>query len=154
MADLLGYVASGAVLITFLMHTMRLLRLVAILSNILFVAYASVEHIYPVLALHVVLLPVNIWRLCAPATGGAAPSTPSAAPVRASRRAATPYALWFAAGVIAGLISPLPVLVLVGKSEASKLMRPFAAAKSSLQSVPEPQLRDQSIRPGGINAAP
>jgi hypothetical protein len=36
MADWLGYAASLAVLATFLMRTMRPLRLVAILSNILF----------------------------------------------------------------------------------------------------------------------
>jgi hypothetical protein len=49
MANLLGYAASCAVLATFLMRTMVPLRLVAILSNLLFAAFAYVQHIYPVL---------------------------------------------------------------------------------------------------------
>jgi hypothetical protein len=60
---LLGYAASCAVLATFLMRTMVSLRLVSILSNVLFVAFAYLEHIYPVLLLHAVLLPINLWRL-------------------------------------------------------------------------------------------
>lgn len=63
MANLLGYAASCAVLATFLMRTMVPLRLVAILSNFLFLSYGYVEHIYPVLFLHAVLLPINLWRL-------------------------------------------------------------------------------------------
>lgn len=41
------------------------LRLAAIVSNLLFVAFGYVEHIYPVLFLHVILLPINSWRLSA-----------------------------------------------------------------------------------------
>ena len=63
MADLLGYAASCAVLVTFLMRTMVSLRLVAITSNVLFAAFGYVQHIYPVLLLHAVLLPINLWRL-------------------------------------------------------------------------------------------
>lgn len=63
MANLLGYAASCAVLATFLMQTMVPLRLVAILSNFLFLSYGYVQHIYPVLFLHAVLLPINLWRL-------------------------------------------------------------------------------------------
>jgi hypothetical protein len=63
MADLLGYAASCAVLATFLMRSMVSLRLVAILSNVLFATFGYVQHIYPVLLLHAVLLPINLWRL-------------------------------------------------------------------------------------------
>ena len=63
LTDLLGYAASCAVLATFLMRTMVPLRIVAILSNVLFVAFGYIQHIYPVLFLHVVLLPINAWRL-------------------------------------------------------------------------------------------
>jgi len=63
MANLLGYVASCAVLATFLVRTMVPLRLIAILSNVLFAAFGYVQHIYPVLFLHAVLLPINLWRL-------------------------------------------------------------------------------------------
>ena len=65
MADMLGYAASFAVLATFLMRTMVPLRLVAILSNILFVAFAYLQNIHPVLFLHMALLPINVWRLFA-----------------------------------------------------------------------------------------
>jgi hypothetical protein len=63
MDDLLGYAASCAVLATFLMRTMVSLRLTAILSNLLFAAFGYLQHIYPVLFLHAVLLPINLWRL-------------------------------------------------------------------------------------------
>ena len=65
MADMLGYAASFAVLATFLMRTMIPLRLVAILSNILFVTFAYIQNIHPVLVLHMALLPINAWRLLA-----------------------------------------------------------------------------------------
>jgi hypothetical protein len=65
MADILGYAASLAVLATFLTRTMVPLRLIAILSNILFLAFGYIQHIHPVLFLHMALLPINVWRLLA-----------------------------------------------------------------------------------------
>jgi CRP/FNR family cyclic AMP-dependent transcriptional regulator len=65
MADLLGYVASSAVLASFLMRTMVPLRLVAILSNILFLSFGYIQNIHPILFLHLALLPINVWRLLA-----------------------------------------------------------------------------------------
>jgi hypothetical protein len=65
MIDALGYAASSAVLATFLMRTMLPLRLVAIVSNVLFVIYGYAANIEPVLFLHVVLLPINALRLIA-----------------------------------------------------------------------------------------
>lgn len=61
--DLLGYMASASVLITFCMSTMVPLRVIAICSNFLFITFGALAHIYPVLVLHIVLLPVNIMRL-------------------------------------------------------------------------------------------
>jgi CRP/FNR family transcriptional regulator, cyclic AMP receptor protein len=61
--DLLGYVAAVSVLATFLMTTMVPLRMVAIGSNVLFAAFGILAHIYPVAVLHLVLLPVNVFRL-------------------------------------------------------------------------------------------
>ena len=61
--DLLGYAASASVLATFCMSTMVPLRVVAICSNVLFIAFGMFAHIYPVFVLHIVLLPVNIARL-------------------------------------------------------------------------------------------
>jgi len=63
MSDLLGYAAASAVLASFMMRSMVLLRLVAILSNVLFLSYGYLAHIYPVLLLHAALLPINIARL-------------------------------------------------------------------------------------------
>jgi len=61
--DLLGYAASAAVLATFCMSTMIPLRVVALASNVLFMAYGYADHLYPVLILHALLFPVNTFRL-------------------------------------------------------------------------------------------
>jgi CRP/FNR family cyclic AMP-dependent transcriptional regulator len=61
--DALGYAASLTVLATFCMSTMMLLRYTAIASNVLFTAFGYFDHIYPVLILHAVLLPINVIRL-------------------------------------------------------------------------------------------
>jgi hypothetical protein len=61
--DLSGYLASGLVLATFTMKSMRPLRWMAILSNAAFIYYALVAHIAPVMILHCVLLPLNVFRL-------------------------------------------------------------------------------------------
>ena len=60
MITLLGFAASFAVLATFLMRTMLPLRIVAVGSNVLFIAYGYCAHILPVLCLHLALLPINI----------------------------------------------------------------------------------------------
>ena len=62
-SEWIGYAASLAVLATFLMPTMYLLRLAAIMSDCLFIAYRYEASVHPVLILHLVLLPVNIARL-------------------------------------------------------------------------------------------
>ncbi len=59
----IGFVASGLVLAAFGMKDMVNLRIVAICSNIAFIAYALVLNLPPVLMLHVFLLPLNCWRL-------------------------------------------------------------------------------------------
>jgi signal-transduction protein with cAMP-binding, CBS, and nucleotidyltransferase domain len=61
--DFLGYAASASVLATFCMGTMVPLRIAAIGSNVLFIAFGALAHIYPVLILHIILLPVNCARL-------------------------------------------------------------------------------------------
>jgi CRP/FNR family transcriptional regulator, cyclic AMP receptor protein len=59
----LGYAASVAVLATFCMNTMIPLRIAALGSNVLFMAYGYADHLYPVFVLHAILLPVNALRL-------------------------------------------------------------------------------------------
>ena len=61
--ELLGYAASAAVLATFCMSTMMPLRVLALVSNVLFMAYGYADHLYPVLILHALLFPVNALRL-------------------------------------------------------------------------------------------
>jgi hypothetical protein len=58
-----GYLASLLVLATFCMRGMVALRVVAIASNVAFIAYGWLVGIHPVLILHLVLLPTNAWRL-------------------------------------------------------------------------------------------
>ena len=63
LSEISGYVASTLVLLTFVAKDMRLLRTVAILSNLAFIAYGTIEWLPPVLFLHMVLLPLNAVRL-------------------------------------------------------------------------------------------
>jgi hypothetical protein len=64
-----GYVASTLVLFTFIAKDMRLLRTIAIFSNLAFITYGTIEWLPPVLILHLVLLPLNIFRLAEIVTG-------------------------------------------------------------------------------------
>src|ERR1700728_2001064 len=57
-----GYLASALVLATFCMKTMIPLRGAAICSNVAFIVYGFYDNVYPVLILHGILLPLNIWR--------------------------------------------------------------------------------------------
>lgn len=61
--DSLGYLASALVLLTFCMGTMLSLRAVAICSNLAFISYGIAAEIYPVLILHLILLPLNLLLL-------------------------------------------------------------------------------------------
>jgi CRP/FNR family cyclic AMP-dependent transcriptional regulator len=58
-----GYVASALVFATFFMRSRSRLRQVAIASNVAFITYGIVGDVIPVLTLHALLLPLNIWRL-------------------------------------------------------------------------------------------
>lgn len=60
--EIVGYLASAMVFLTFCMHTMLPLRIAAIASNLLFIVYGLAGGLYPILALHTVLLPMNVWR--------------------------------------------------------------------------------------------
>jgi hypothetical protein len=51
------------VLLTFTTKEMRPLRIMAILSNLAFITYGLLDAILPVLALHIVLLPLSVFRL-------------------------------------------------------------------------------------------
>ncbi len=61
--EFFGYLASVLVFMTFYMRTMVALRCVAVLSNVAFITYGYLESLFPVLILHVLLLPTNLLRL-------------------------------------------------------------------------------------------
>ena len=61
--EFIGYLASALVLAAFCMRDMVALRRVAIASNLAFIAYGVLADLGPVLALHLLLLPVNVGRL-------------------------------------------------------------------------------------------
>jgi hypothetical protein len=62
-ADSLGWCAAALTLLTFAARDMRLLRMAALAANLCFIAYATAIQLWPVLALHLVLVPVNLLRL-------------------------------------------------------------------------------------------
>ena len=63
LVEAVGYLASTLVLLTFCMSTMLSLRAAAICSNVAFIIYGFGAGLYPVLILHVILLPLNIVLL-------------------------------------------------------------------------------------------
>ena len=63
LAQAVGYLASVLVFATFYMRTMLPLRGVAIGSNISFLVYGLLLHLWPVAILHALLLPLNTIRL-------------------------------------------------------------------------------------------
>jgi hypothetical protein len=61
--DILGYCASTMVFLTFVTKDMRLLRVLALVSNVAFLSYGLLAWLPPVFLLHLVLLPTNAIRL-------------------------------------------------------------------------------------------
>ena len=68
--EIAAWIASALVFTTFFMKTMVALRIIAIASNVAFIAYALLglrygifEKILPILVLHALLLPLNVFRL-------------------------------------------------------------------------------------------
>jgi hypothetical protein len=58
-----GFLAAGLVITAFCMRDILHLRIVAVASNVAFLAYGVALGLIPVWLLHVVLLPVNLVRL-------------------------------------------------------------------------------------------
>lgn len=63
MATSTGYLASALVLAAFCARDMLTLRILAIASNVAFIAYAYLADLRPILLLHCTMLPVNLCRL-------------------------------------------------------------------------------------------
>jgi CRP/FNR family cyclic AMP-dependent transcriptional regulator len=62
-AEIAGYLAAVLVFLTFYMKTMIPLRVIGICSNCVFITYGFLGGLYPVLILHLILLPLNGLRL-------------------------------------------------------------------------------------------
>ena len=62
--EVCGWLASALTLLTFLCSDMRRLRCLALGANLAFIGYGNLNQLWPVLALHSLLVPVNAWRLC------------------------------------------------------------------------------------------
>lgn len=63
LGEVAGYLGALLVFATFYMRTMVPLRAAGIASNVTFITYGYVGHLYPVLVLHCILLPLNAYRL-------------------------------------------------------------------------------------------
>jgi len=61
--ETVGYIAAILTFSTFYMKTMSTLRIFGISSNIAFITYGIAIHAYPILILHIILLPLNGFRL-------------------------------------------------------------------------------------------
>jgi len=61
--DAVGFLASGLVITAFCMKDIVQLRIVAVASNLAFLAYGIALGLMPVWLLHLLLLPVNLGRL-------------------------------------------------------------------------------------------
>lgn len=62
-ADIVGYFGAAFVIATYSMRTMVPLRMAAITSNVILISYGYFGRAYPTLVLHLMLLPLNIYRL-------------------------------------------------------------------------------------------
>jgi hypothetical protein len=105
MSEALGYAAASAVLASFLMRSMVPLRLVAILSNLLFLSYGYFAQIQPVFVLHAALLPINVARLAALSGSGiGVPGWLSPNRYLASLNDGARYVALFVFGLMAGTL--------------------------------------------------
>ncbi len=92
--DLAGWLAATLTLMTFVCRDMRRLRMLGLAANVAFIAYGAAAGLLPVLALHTMLAPVNLWRLrelLQPVAGAALPlPVPAAATVDGCPRCIRP----------------------------------------------------------------
>ncbi len=69
---MLGWLAAGLMVATFSCREARCLRPLAMAANLAFIGYALAADLPPVLALHLLLLPINLWRWAQACREGAA----------------------------------------------------------------------------------
>lgn len=62
LVDIVGFVASALLLATFTVRTMIPLRILGISTSAVFLAYGFLNDLLPIIALHLILLPLNLYR--------------------------------------------------------------------------------------------
>ncbi len=60
--DLLGWIAAALMISTFASRDAHVMRPLAVATNLAFIGYGATADLAPVLTLHLVLLPINLWR--------------------------------------------------------------------------------------------
>jgi hypothetical protein len=60
--DALGWAAAALMVATFACRDARAMRPLAVATNLAFIGYGAMASLTPVLALHLLLLPVNLWH--------------------------------------------------------------------------------------------
>ena len=61
-ADAIGWLAASLMTATFFCRDALAMRPLAVATNLAFVGYGAAAALPPVLALHLLLLPINLWR--------------------------------------------------------------------------------------------
>jgi CRP/FNR family cyclic AMP-dependent transcriptional regulator len=63
LTDVLGWSAAALTLLAFSCNDLVRLRYLALSANAAFIAYGLTAQLWPVVAVHFVLVPINAWRL-------------------------------------------------------------------------------------------
>jgi len=61
--DIVGLLAAICTILAFYNKSMKTTRIYAISANVLFIIYGIISLLYPILLLHLILFPINIFRL-------------------------------------------------------------------------------------------
>lgn len=62
--EFLGWLGGAFTVAAYGMRTMLPLRIMAIMSSVMFLSYGIVTQAWPIVGTELILLPLNIWRLC------------------------------------------------------------------------------------------
>jgi hypothetical protein len=129
----LGYLAASLVLATFCAKRMVSLRSIAIASNLAFIGYGYLDSLWPILILHVVMLPINIVRCSQSMRASCSVAEAETAMPRCNRSASIRRSLPFRNLAVRALerIRTLPGRERVQRELCTMAARDFAALKMS-----------------------
>lgn len=63
MSEILGYIATVLVILSYLSKDLKKLRVISIIACAIFIVYAVMQDLYPVLITNVSIIGVNIYRI-------------------------------------------------------------------------------------------